>query len=332
DVAGDGRWAAEWRQLALGHGLRTCYSAPIFAADGAVLGSFAMYYREPRDPRPANARLVETATHLAGIAIARARAEAERARLLAREQAARARAEDAVRARDEFLATVSHDLKSPLSTVKGYAQLLRMRARREVTPEIMAGVADGAAKIEATADKMTALIGELLDVARLEAGESLDLERAPTDLVALAAEAIAGHRQAGADRRFDLLAPDAPLTGTWDRARLERALNNLLGNAVKYSPDGGPITMSVRQERDDAGAWAVLAVRDEGIGIPAAELPRVFERYRRASNAAGRIAGTGLGLASARHIVESHGGALTVESREGRGSTFTMRLPLTSDE
>ncbi|HET8631883.1 MAG TPA: GAF domain-containing protein [Thermomicrobiales bacterium] len=494
DVATDSRWAGEWRRLALGHGLRTCYSAPIFAPDGTVLGSFGMYSREPRDPKPPDPTLIETATHLAGIAIARRRDEAalreESATLETIERIGRllnaeldlealvqavtdavtalsgaqfgaffynvvdergeayqlytlsgARREDfarfphprntaifgptfrgegvvrlddvtrdprygqnppyhgmppghlpvrsylavpviarsgdvlgglflahprpgvftaraerlvvglaaqaaiamdnarlyqqaqrALQARDEFLAAVSHDLKSPLSTIKGYAQLLRLRARREEAGGAASAVADGAAKIEATADKMTALINELLDVARLEAGESLSLEREPTDLVALAAEAIAAHLATGAYRQIDLLAPDTPLTGSWDRARLARVVDNLLGNALKYSPDGGPVTASVREERDDAGAWAVLAVRDEGVGIPAAELPRVFERYRRASNVDGRIAGTGVGLATARHIVESHGGTLTAESQEGQGSTFTVRLPLTSDE
>jgi signal transduction histidine kinase len=126
----------------------------------------------------------------------------------------------------------------------------------------------------------------------------------------------------------------AELAGSWDRARLARVVDNLLANAIKFSPGGGPITVSIRleQERPGEAEWAALAVRDSGVGIPAAELARIFERFQRASNVIGTIEGTGIGLASARHIVESHGGILTVESEEGRGSTFTVRLPLAANQ
>ncbi|HEX5501898.1 MAG TPA: GAF domain-containing sensor histidine kinase [Thermomicrobiales bacterium] len=233
-------------------------------------------------------------------------------------------AEAAIRARDEFLATLSHDLKSPLSTIKGYAQLLRMRAGRDETPTATPGVADGAAKIEATANKMNALINELLDVARLEAGGALDLERAPTDLVALAAEAIAAQRPNAEDRLLELVAPEAALVGAWDPVRLERVLDNLLGNAIKYSRPGGAVVVRVARDGDRAA----LTVRDDGVGIPAADLPRIFERFHRGRNVAGRVAGTGLGLPGARHIVEQHGGTIDVASREGLGTTVTVHLPL----
>jgi signal transduction histidine kinase len=106
-------------------------------------------------------------------------------------------------------------------------------------------------------------------------------------------------------------------------------LGNLLGNAVKYSPAGGEVAVRVVRERDAGGrAWAVVAVRDQGIGIPVADLPHVFERYRRGSNVGGRIVGSGVGLAGARQIVEQHGGTIAVASEEGRGSTFSLRLPL----
>jgi signal transduction histidine kinase len=110
--------------------------------------------------------------------------------------------------------------------------------------------------------------------------------------------------------------------------RLDRVLDNLLSNAIKFSPNGGGITVAVAHEDVVGGPWAVVAVRDQGLGIPAADLPRVFERFRRARNVEGRIGGTGIGLASVRQIVEQHGGAITVESVEGAGSTFTVRLPL----
>jgi signal transduction histidine kinase len=120
----------------------------------------------------------------------------------------------------------------------------------------------------------------------------------------------------------------AELIGEWDGVRLRRVLDNLLSNAIKYSPAGGPVLVTVAREQIDGGAYAVLAVQDHGVGIPAADLSHIFERFHRASNVQGRISGTGIGLASARQIVEQHGGDLTVRSTEGQGSVFTVLLPL----
>ena len=171
---------------------------------------------------------------------------------------------------------------------------------------------------------MEAQIDDLLDATRLRAGQPLALRRRPTDLVALARQAVALQQQASDRHRLTLAAAVPSLVGAWDPGRLERVLGNLLGNALKYSPRGGEITVEVAAT-DGA---AVLVVRDPGVGIPAAELPHVFERFRRAGNVADRIAGTGLGLAGARDIVEQHGGSIAVESVEGHGTTFTVRLPL----
>jgi signal transduction histidine kinase len=179
---------------------------------------------------------------------------------------------------------------------------------------------------------MAAQIEALLDVARLHAGRRLELKRRPTDLVALARAAAAEHQQTTEGHRICVEARETEVRGEWDAPRLERALGNLLSNAIKYSPEGGDITVSVGRERDgEVGDCAVLRVRDEGLGIPAASQPRVFDRFRRGDNV-GRIAGIGLGLAGVRAIVEQHGGTIAVESREGEGSTFTVRLPLARHE
>jgi signal transduction histidine kinase len=139
-----------------------------------------------------------------------------------------------------------------------------------------------------------------------------DQSRSPTVRHAFAVEATAGDR----------------VVGRWDADRLEQVVGHLLSTAIRYSPDGGSITITLGRDTDTAGAWAVLAVQDEGLGIPAADLPQVFERFHRGSNVAGRIPGLGIGLAGARAIVEQHGGTLGVESQEGAGSRFTVRLPL----
>ncbi|MCX6021676.1 MAG: ATP-binding protein [Chloroflexi bacterium] len=161
-------------------------------------------------------------------------------------------------------------------------------------------------------------------------GDPLTLERTPTDLAALA-ECLTREHQRGAERhRIRLVRPTEPVTGEWDGARLERVIGNLLSNAVKYSPAGGDITVTVGREPGRGGALerAVLVVRDQGMGIPAADLPQVFERFHRGGNVVGQIAGTGIGLAGVRQIVEGHGGAIEVQSSEEQGTVFTVRLPL----
>jgi signal transduction histidine kinase len=116
--------------------------------------------------------------------------------------------------------------------------------------------------------------------------------------------------------------------GRWDGGRVERVIGNLVSNAIKYSPEGGEIVVRVAASESGQARRARLSVQDRGVGIPAADLPRVFDRYHRGSNVAGRFDGTGIGLASVRQIVEQHGGSVGVESREGGGSTFTVELPL----
>ena len=118
------------------------------------------------------------------------------------------------------------------------------------------------------------------------------------------------------------------LTGDWDPVRLARVLDNLVSNAIKYSPDGGEIAVRINQQEIDAEPWAAIAVEDHGLGIPVTEQRRIFERFRRATNVAGRIGGSSVGLTSARQITEQHGGTITVESVEGAGSIFTVLLPL----
>ena len=156
----------------------------------------------------------------------------------------------------------------------------------------------------------------------------MELHPEPTDLVAVAWQAAAEQQRTTERHRIRVQTIEAKLIGVWDPVRLGRVLDNLLSNAVKFSPAGGEVVVGVAREADAAGEWALLSVRDQGIGIPAADLPHVFERFRRGTNVAGRIAGTGLGLAGACHIVQLHSGRISVESQEQRGSTFTVWLPL----
>ncbi len=255
----------------------------------------------------------------------RQRIEDERIQLLAREQQARAEAERAIAVRDEVLAAVSHDLKAPLTVISGRAQLLARQLKR-MNGEQAQQLTGGLREIEASARRMRVWIDELVDVARLQVGQELRLNRAPTDLVALAREAAAEYQETSERHRLRVEAAEPELVGEWDAEHLQRVLANLVSNAIKYSPDGGEVSICVERN----GAMAVVAVRDYGVGIPPADLPHLFEQFHRASNVVGRIAGTGIGLAASRHIVEQHGGTIEVDTREGIGSTFTVRLPLSS--
>lgn len=238
-------------------------------------------------------------------------------------------AQEAIRLRDEFLASISHDLKNPLGAIKGQAQLLQRKVNRE-NPSAAERLIKGLTTIDSLATKMTAQINELLDLAGLQAGQHLELNRQPTDLVALAQRVAEECQQITehVEIRVDVMAPE--IVGHWDQVRLVRVLSNLFENAIKYSPHETVVTVVVKVEERTGGNWAILEVRDQGIGIPESELIRIFERFYRASNAAGQSKGTGLGLASSRQIAEQHGGTITVHSQPGKGSTFTVHLPIAS--
>jgi PAS domain S-box-containing protein len=231
--------------------------------------------------------------------------------------------QEALRTRDEFLASASHDLKNPLASIKATAQLLERRLDRP-EPLDVARLREGLQRVDAIATRAAGLVEELLDLTRLQMGSPLDLDRRPTDLVRLAREVAAELQQTTEQHQLRVESPESELVGLWDARRLGRVLSNLLDNAVKYSPDGGPIVVRVGRDGD----WATVEVVDNGIGIPTVDHGRIFERFQRASNVQGSIGGTGIGLASARHILASHGGTIVLDSREGAGATFTLRLPI----
>lgn len=244
----------------------------------------------------------------------------------AQADAARETAERAVGQRDALLATVAHDLRSPLATVRGHVQLLRRRTDRgKADAERLAAFCS---TVETVVGNMTGMLDELLDAARVQAGRTLALAQESVDLVALVREAVQTVEGTAERHRVRLESRLPSLVGAFDGPRLQRVLTNLLSNALKYSPDGEEVRITVSRETHPDGDVAVLTVRDQGMGIPAADVPRIFEPFYRAQNVAHRISGIGLGLAGSRQIVEQHGGTIQVESREGHGSTFTVRLPL----
>ncbi|HEX8229162.1 MAG TPA: PAS domain S-box protein [Chloroflexia bacterium] len=272
----------------------------------------------------------------------RKRAEEERLRLLAQEQAARELAERAVRAQEELLSLVSHDLNNPIAVIKGVTQLMQRRIARGNAPDL-AQLAATMTKLAEAADKMEAFVHDLSTPQHIQPGRLLRITPERLDLVALTRRVADTHQQRTEDHQIVVESGLSELIGRWDPARLEQVLDNLLTNAVKYSPKGGRVRIGIGYEEvpPDAipidegearnlGLCAVVTVRDNGLGIPAGDLPYIFEWYRRGSNVRDKINGTGVGLAGARQIVEQHGGRISVESQEGAGSTFTVVLPLDS--
>ncbi|HLZ70257.1 MAG TPA: ATP-binding protein [Dehalococcoidia bacterium] len=282
---------------------------------------FTLMAQPLRDPDGA---LLGSAVHAVEItAQVAARQAAEQ---LAEENAALYEQAAAVlRLRDELLNTLAHDFRAPLTAIQTGLQLLERQAERGegLTSERVAAVIE---PVGAAATRLNAMLSDLEDLARAESGRVIELRRARVDLQAVVAQAAAIQRLSSPRHTLAIAASGPPLVGQWDGPRLERVVANLLGNAIRYSPDGGPIDVSL--SRDPVRGEAVLTISDSGIGIPAADLPRVFERFYRSPAVAGRIRGNGLGLASVREIVEQHGGQVEIASVEGAGTTVTVRLPL----
>jgi signal transduction histidine kinase len=232
-----------------------------------------------------------------------------------------------LRYKDDFLLAASHDLKSPLTSIKGRAQLLKRRlaSGRELDAALLL---DELTEIERSASRMSGLINSLLDTASIEIGQQLILQRRSADLLALARRVAAQEQRTSDEHQIVVASDESSVVGSWDVDRLERILENLLSNSITYSPDGGEITVSVRLEEESGGTWAILSVTDDGLGIPANDIPHVFDRFHRGANVTDYISGTGIGLASTRQIVEQHGGTIAIRSAEGSGTVVTIRLPL----
>ncbi|MEG4486831.1 ATP-binding protein [Microcoleus sp. D2_18a_B4] len=248
-------------------------------------------------------------------------AETERERLLAQEQTAREAAETANRIKDEFLAVLSHELRSPLNPILGWSKLLQ---QNKLSP---AKTASALASIERNALLQSQLIDDLLDISRIMSGK-LSLNRMSVDLNMVISAALETVRLAAEAKSLEIKTTFSPSQGMvmGDSGRLQQVIWNLLSNAVKFTPGGGKISVRLTQ----TGSYAQILVTDTGKGINPEFLPYVFEHFRQEDGAITRkFGGLGLGLAIARQIVELHGGRIWVESRgEGQGATFTVELPL----
>ena len=278
------------------------------AADGSYRWVLSRGRVAARDADGAPLRAVGTLTDLTD------RREAERLR------GERDRAEAASQAKTEFLARMSHELRTPLNAVLGFAQLLAQRLGSADLVEQRRHVA----QIEHAGWRLLHLVEDVLDMARIDRGE-LDIRIGTVTLAPLVQRVLDASAALAQQHAVSLRCADwpAPTAVRADAARLQQVLENLVGNAIRYNRRGGSVTVAVRPE---AGAWT-FSVADAGLGIPAAQIPHLFEPFNRLGRASAGGDGVGIGLLLGRSLVDMMGGQLGVQSTEGLGSTFTVTLP-----
>ncbi len=218
------------------------------------------------------------------------------------------------RMQQEFLARVAHELRTPLTALVGYMQLMK---RRGIYDERMMTT------MNAQTQHLARLVDDVLELTRIDAGR-LSLRRTQTELVELAREIIERVRITARNTTIALDATAPEIIGMWDAARVGQVLYNLLDNAIKYSPAGGTITMRLAQD----GETARVSVADQGVGIPAEDVPHLFEQFYRGTPLVERsVKGFGIGLSVCKELVEAHGGHIWAESTPGEGSIFIFTLP-----
>jgi signal transduction histidine kinase/CheY-like chemotaxis protein len=278
---------------------------PIIVKDQPVGGFFVIWWTERRSVTDAELRLVQAISDLAGIFLENAQ--------LYREAA------EANRAKDEFLATLSHELRNPLGAIANAVAALDRRGGAEEAATRLRQI------IHRQTHHLTRLVDDLLDVARATAGK-IALNRQPLDLSDVAGGCVRSLRESGRARRHRVTFRAESVVVSGDATRLAQIITNMLDNAIKFTPSGGSVDVDVLRE----GQEAVLRVTDTGIGIVPAMLSRVFELFAQAEQPMDRaVGGLGIGLSLSRRLVEMHGGTIAVASEgHGRGARFTVRLPV----
>jgi signal transduction histidine kinase len=300
-------------------GLRSFVVAPVVAGT-ELLGVLVADRRGVEDPwTPAEVGVVESVADDMGRAV-------QHARLFEQQSAVVSQLREIDRTKTDFLSTVSHELRTPLTSIAGYVEMMRDGEAGEVAP-MQAQMLDVVAR---NTQRLRDLIEDVLILSRVEAG-TLRTERLPVALRGVIDHAVTALRPeaAHADVRLDVIPASSPAMLLGDAAQLEQVVLNLVGNAIKFTPAGGRVTVSLETTGDEL----LLRVEDTGIGIPRAEVDDLFQRFFRASNAkAQQIPGTGLGLAIVGSIVAAHDGRVEVDSRERRGTVLTVVLPRADDQ
>lgn len=287
--------------------MRACWSEPIIAHDGEVLGSFAIYYDTPREPLGVELDLIASAASLAAIAIAYKQSQ----------QALR----DLDRAKDEFISIASHELRSPMTSIMGYAEAILEDSDKPLA------IRQYASEIALSCDSLVRLVDDLLDVSLIQIGRGLTICRQPVAILPLLERVIASFRRRDGSRQIELCCTaELPDTISCDQVRITQVLENLVSNAVKYSPAHSIVRVTVELCQE----LVRFSVSDQGIGMSEEVVRRAFDKFYRADVSQSAPQGLGMGLCIARKIVEMHDGEMTLKSRPGEGTTISFTLPVSA--
>ncbi|GLV59699.1 hypothetical protein KDH_65250 [Dictyobacter sp. S3.2.2.5] len=233
---------------------------------------------------------------------------------------------EAEKLKDEFISIVAHELRNPLAVLQGFVELFQRQMGRQHPPMLTEEQSESLQHIDQATRRLVTLTNDMLDVTRLQAGR-LELVEEVTDLISLVKRVTQRHQPIAPDHQLIITAQDPFLIVSIDVVRTEQVFTNLLTNAIKYSPGGGPIQITLEKQAESR--QVLVKIKDQGIGIPACQQAQIFGRFVRATNAqAHGICGTGLGLYLCRELIERQGGNIWFQSQEGEGTTFFVALPL----
>ncbi|HEB13534.1 MAG TPA: PAS domain S-box protein, partial [candidate division CPR3 bacterium] len=298
--------------------------SPVKNSEGTII-NFVKVAKDVTQRKKAEEKLKEYQEHLEElvkertIKLDKEILERRKAEGLIREQNERLKELD--RMKSEFLSTAAHELRTPLTSILGFSEILLKRKLDEERKNRFLKI------INEESLSLSALINDLLDLSRIESGRGFKITKAPIEIGGIILENVDIFQEQTDKHTFKVNLPDDLVKIEADKDKINQVMENLISNALKFSPEGGEITVSMKETKDEVK----VSVSDNGMGIPEKDLSHVFEKFYRAENASSEaIGGTGLGLAIVKYIVESHGGKIWVESKLAKGSTFSFVLSVRS--